>query len=201
MVTSGACTAPHGAWAWKGTADKGDIVQKSSSKCLAGGKQGLKLGACGSTPWSQLRSSDGNSSHVYLSSTAGEGCLVVIPDNNNNTLGVALGVADASGNLVKGTAARVSRTDASAGMTLSLSLKSGAEYTLLAGLQTLRDTGCAGIRPQWETCTTPPQAAASALVTAMATTAGRNAAAQASDAFWEGYWYRRVELQDCNLAR
>jgi hypothetical protein len=31
-------------------------------------------------------------------------------------------------------------------MTLSLSLKSGVEYTLLVGLQTLRDTGCAGIR-------------------------------------------------------
>jgi len=34
-------------------------------------------------------------------------CLVVVPDNNNNTLGVALGVADADGSLVQGTAAQV----------------------------------------------------------------------------------------------
>ena len=54
---------------------------------------------------------------------------------------VALGVADASGVLVRGKTARVSITDASAGVTLSLSLKSGDEYTVLVGLQTLRDIG------------------------------------------------------------
>jgi hypothetical protein len=112
-----------------------------------------------------------------------------VPDNNNNTLGVAVGVVSASsGSLVKGVAARVSTADPSLGTTLSLSLASGAEYTLLIGLQTLRDTGCAGIRPQWETCTTSPQAAAAALVQAMADPAGLTAAVQASSAFWSDYW-------------
>jgi hypothetical protein len=113
---------------------------------------------------------------------------VAVPDNNNNTLGVAIGVADASGALVRGTAARVSASNPSAGITLSLSLASGAQYTLIVGLQTLRDTGCAGIRPQWEACASTPQAAAAALVQAMAGTAARAAAVQASEAFWAGYW-------------
>ena len=188
VVTSGACTAPHGAWTWKGTAAKGDIVHMASSKCLATSKGGLALGACGSSPWAQLPSGGGNASGVYLSASGGAGCLVAVPDNNNNTLGVALGVADAAGSLVKGTAARVPAEDASAGTTLSLSLKSGAEYTLLIGVQTLRDLGCAGIRSQWATCTTSPEAAASALVRAMAATAGRESAVQASDTFWSEYW-------------
>ena len=126
--------------------------------------------------------------YLSASSKGGRECVIVVPDNNNNTLGVALGVADAQGSLVKGTAARVSATDPSAGMTLQLSLQPGAEYTLLAGLQTLRDLGCAGTRPQWETCTTTPQAAAASLVQAMAPTAGRAAAVSASDAFWSSFW-------------
>jgi hypothetical protein len=110
-----------------------------------------------------------------------------VPDNNNNTLGVSVGVADSSGSLVKGTAAAVSG-DPSAGITLSLSLASGAEYTLLVGLQTLRDIGCAGVRPQWEGCASAPEAAAAALVQAMAGTAARAAAVAASDATWASYW-------------
>jgi hypothetical protein len=113
---------------------------------------------------------------------------VVVPDNNNNTLGVAMGVADAAGALVPGKVARVSPTDASAGITLSLSLTAGAEYTLVVGLQTLRDLGCAGIRPQWETCTSTPQDAAASLVIAMATTATRAAAVASSESFWSGFW-------------
>ena len=184
VVTVGACTAPHGVWAWKGAPGAGDIVHAASQKCLTS-SPALALGACGSTPaWAQLPSSGG----MYLNATSGGGCIVAVPDNNNNTLGVAVGVADASGSLVRGTAARVSPTDPSAGVTLSLSLAPGAEYTLLIGLQTLRDTGCAGIRPQWEACAAPPQEAAAALVRAMADTAGRAAAVQASDDFWAGYW-------------
>ena len=192
MVTSGACAPPSGAWAWNGSAARGDIVfvaSPSSSSCLVVGKgSSLVLGACGSAPWAQVPAGDGNASHVFLAAAGGAGCVVVVPDNNNNTLGVAVGVADASGMLVSGAAARVSPTDPSAGMTLSLSLAPGVEYTLIVGLQTLRDMGCAGIRPQWETCTTPPQAAAAALVQAMAVTATRAAAVQASDAFWASYW-------------
>jgi len=139
---------------------------------------------------------DGNASHVFLlnathasdASTPLSGCIVAVPDNNNNTLGVALGVADASGKLIQGTPARVSTEDPSAGITLSLSLASGAEYTLIIALQTLRDIGCAGIRPQWETCSTTPQAAAATLVQTMATTSVRFDAIQASEAFWSEYW-------------
>ena len=189
VVTVGDCSAPHGAWVWRGSAASADIVHSASSTCLVEGAGGaLALGACGAAPWARL---DGNASFLYLNATgssAGASCLVAVPDNNNNTLGVALGVADAGGALVQGTAARVSAQDASAGITLSLSLASGAEYTLLVGLQTLRDVGCAGIRPQWEACATPPQAAAAALVVAMAGTAQRSAAVQASAAFWEGFW-------------
>ena len=189
IVTTGACAAPQGAWTWKGPAAGGDIVHAASSQCLSAASGTLALGACGAAPWAQLPANDGNASHVFINATSGAGgCIVAVPDNNNNTLGVALGVADAAGKLVSGTAARVSPTDAAAGITLSLSLASGAEYTLLAGLQTLRDIGCAGIRPQWAACAGSPQAAAAALVQAMADTAGRQAAVAASDAFWEGYW-------------
>ena len=136
MITSGDCTQPQGGWKWAGNASQGDIVHTASSTCLT---SSLVLGACGATPWAQSPSGSANASHVYLSNT--KGCIVVRPDNNNNTLGVALGVADASGVLVRGKTARVSITDASAGVTLSLSLKSGDAYTVLVGLQTLRDIG------------------------------------------------------------
>ena len=185
MVTTGACVAPQGVWKWSGAAAGGDILHVASSTCLSAA---LALGACGAAPWAQAPAGDGNASHVFLNSTQGVGCIISVPDNNNNTLGVALGVADAAGNLVSGAAARVSPSNPSAGMTLSLSLASGAEYTLLIGLQTLRDIGCAGIRPQWVACTTAPQEAAAALVEAMAATAARGAAVAASDAFWAGYW-------------
>ena len=54
--------------------------------------------------------------------------------------------------------------------------------------QTLRDTGCAGIRPQWEACKTRPQNAASALVRATAPKTSHTAAVSKSDAFWVGFW-------------
>jgi hypothetical protein len=185
VVTTGACVAPQGVWKWSGAAAGGDILHVATAKCLSAA---LALGACGAAPWAQAPAGGGNASHVYLNATGGAGCLVSVPDNNNNTLGVAVGVADASGSLVRGAAARVSASDASAGITLSLSLASGVEYTLIVGVQTLRDAGCAGIRPQWEACASPPQAAAAALVQAMAATAGRAAAVQASEDFWAGYW-------------
>ena len=192
MVTVGACAAPHGAWVWKGSMSAGDIVHSASAKCLATSTKGeLLLGLCGSTPWTQVPAMDSNASHFFIynaTTNSTQGCIVAVPDNNNNTLGVALGVADASGNLVKGTTAAVSSTDPSAGITLSLSLDSGAEYTLLIGLQTLRDIGCAGIRSQWETCSSSPQTAAATLVQTMATTAVRSTAVQTSMAFWTWYW-------------
>jgi hypothetical protein len=187
IITSGDCSLPQGGWKWKGSATKGDIEHSASSKCLS---SSLALGACGSAPWAQAPSGSSNSSHVYLSTTGGRspGCLVVVPDNNNNTLGVAVGVTDATGSLLKGKATRVAANDTSAGITLSLSLKPGTEYTLLTGLQTLRDIGCAGIRPQWQRCTVSPQDAAASLVRSMATTAKRNAALAASTAFWAKFW-------------
>eukprot|EP00035_Acanthoeca_spectabilis_P023068 m.447466 g.447466 ORF g.447466 m.447466 type:complete len:1040 (+) comp19521_c0_seq1:73-3192(+) len=195
-VTSGACTAPQGAWTWKGNATNGDIVHTASSKCLS---SSLSLGACGSTPFTQISANSSDPSLVYLK-TGASGCIVVVPDNNNNTLGVAVGVADASGNLVKGTATPVSPTDPSAGTKMSLSLTSGMEYTLLVGFQTLRDIGCAGIRPQWETCTTSPQAAATALITTMAGTTAREEAVQASSAFWSDFWAASsVDLTSGNI--
>eukprot|EP00038_Savillea_parva_P022918 m.39036 g.39036 ORF g.39036 m.39036 type:complete len:1049 (+) comp5747_c0_seq1:158-3304(+) len=183
IVTSGACSDANGKWTWKGSATSGDIVHTASSKCLT---SSLSLGPCGSTPWATIPGNDTDTSLVYIS--GGGGCVVVVPDNNNNTLGVAVGVADATGSLVKGKTAPVSATDASAGISLSVSLTSGAEYTLVIGLQTLRDVGCAGIRPQWESCTTSPQAAATALVQSMASTSARAAAVQTSEAFWSNFW-------------
>ena len=113
VISVGACTSPHGGWTWKGAAAKGDVLHTASSKCLVPGGGGIALGPCGGAPWSQQLAGDGDASHVYLSATGG--CVVAVPDNNNNTLGVALGVADAAGGLVKGKAARVSATDPSAG--------------------------------------------------------------------------------------
>jgi hypothetical protein len=189
LVTVGACAAPQGAWSWNGSTTRGDIVHTASASCLTVAKGGqVALGPCGSAPWTQIPAGDGNASHVYLSAADGAGCIVAVPDNNNNTLGVAVGVVDASGSLVSGAVGRVSPTNPFEGITLSLSFASGAEYTLLVGLQTLRDIGCAGIRPQWETCATPPEAAAASLVQAMAGPAALQAEVQASDAFWASYW-------------
>lgn len=184
LVTSGSCAAPQGGWRWTGNSSGGDIVHTASAKCLSAS---LSLGACGSMPWAQAPSGSDNSSEVYLSSGA-KGCLVVVPDNNNNTLGVAVGLADDSGALVPGKVARVSATDPSAGVTLSLSLKVGVEYTVLVGQQTLRDIGCAGVRPQWEACSQSPEDAAASLVRAMAPTAARAAAVAHSADFWAGFW-------------
>eukprot|EP01052_Picozoa_sp_SAG31_P018193 SAG31_NODE_1278_length_9041_cov_3.415231_1_plen_2946_part_10 len=184
IVTSGDCAQPQGAWKWAGPASKGDVVHTASSKCLSVVGSQLSLGVCGTTPWSQAPSA--NASQVYLS--AGSRCIVVVPDNNNNTLGVAVGVADAAGALVPGKATRVSANNASAGMTLSLFLQSGAEYTVITGLTTLRDMGCAGIRPQWEACLHSPQDAAASLVYSMASNEARAAAIAASDHFWDGFW-------------
>jgi len=125
---------------------------------------------------------------VYLQTVAKSGCIVVVPDNNNNTLGVSLGIADPAGTLVKGKTARVDDKDMTAGMTLSLSLKPSTEYTLVVGLQTLRDIGCAGIRPQWEKCTKSPEDAAVSLVRAMAGSSERAAAVAASDEYWSRFW-------------
>ena len=126
MITSGDCDHPQGGWKWTGSASKGEIVHTASSKCLSGS---LSLGACGTTPWAQAPSGSANASQVHLSTGSGKnkgtGCLVVVPDNNNNTLGVAVGVADATGSLLPGKTARVSANDTSAGVSLSLSLKSG----------------------------------------------------------------------------
>jgi hypothetical protein len=191
VVTVGACTAPQGSWVWNGTAGAGEIVHVASAQCLAASAGGaLALGPCsGAGAWAQLpvpAPGGSNASLVYLNAT--QGCIVAVPDNNNNTLGVAVGVVDASGALVPGTAARVSAADAAAGVTLTLTLQAGAQYTLLTALQTLRDIGCAGIRPQWQACATSPQAAAAALVQAMAAPGALGAAVAASEAFWGAYW-------------
>jgi hypothetical protein len=188
IITSGACAGPQGGWKWAGGASKGEIVHTASAMCLSGA---LGLGACGTAPWGQVPSGSAKDSEVYLSINSNDPplkCLVVVPDNNNNTLGVALGVADAGGALVPGKAALVSTTDPSAGVALELSLKSGVEYTLLVGLQTLRDMGCAGIRPQWEACSQRPEDAAVSLVRAMAPAAARGAAVAASETFWSDFW-------------
>jgi len=194
LITSGACAQPQGGWKWMGDTSNGDIVHTASSKCLSTHRLGqLTLGSCGSMPWSQVPSGSTNASHVFLStgnSSGTGGCLVVVPDNNNNTLGVSLGIVDAEGSLVHGDTARLNETQASAGISLSVSLKSAARYTLVVALQTLRDMGCAGIRPQWEACTSRPEDAAASLVRAMAPASERGAAVARSDAFWDGFWSR-----------
>jgi len=114
IITSGACTQPQGGWKWAGTAAKGDVTHTASSKCLT---ESLTLGACGTGVWTQQPSGSTNTSHVYLSAGGAQGgCIVGVPDNNNNTLGVALAVADATGSLMKGQTAPVDKTDPSAGM-------------------------------------------------------------------------------------
>lgn len=196
IITSGACSQPQGSWKWVGNASNGDVVHYPSSKCLMAGDGGvskLKVGACGSMPWTQAPSGSANASHVYLAHSAGRGastpqCLIVVPDNNNNTLGVALGITDAQGSLLKGEIARVDEEEASAGISLSVSLRAGARYTLLVGVQTLRDTGCAGIRPQWMVCTRRPQDAAASLVRTVSSPSEFSAAVARSETFWSSYW-------------
>ena len=82
IITSGDCALPQGKWEWTGSKTKGEIKHTASSKCLS---PSLALGTCGATPWAQASSGSANASHVYLS-TGTTGCLVAVPDNNNNTL-------------------------------------------------------------------------------------------------------------------
>ena len=191
LVTSGNCAESPGRWTWDGPANKGDILHSASSKCLtlASSSSEVTLGPCGAAPWSQVPSGS-NASQVYLATHTMQGprCLVVVPDNNNNTLGVAVGVVDAGGSLVPGKAELVSNTDPSAGVTLSLLLQVGTEYTIVTALQTLRDIGCAGIRSQWQRCHQSPELAAVDLVRAMASASARGAAVQDSAAFWDTFW-------------
>ena len=116
------------------------------------------------------------------------GCMVVVPDNTNNSLGVAVAVFETeSGELLKGHASAANATgDASDGMVLSVALAPGVSYSVLTALQTLRDIGCAGTTADTAHCTQSPEAAAVALLQTSA--ANLSAIVAESHAFWSAFW-------------
>ena len=114
--------------------------------------------------------------------------MVVVPDNTNNSLGVALTVVETeSGELLNGNASVANATgDPSDGMVLSVSFAPGVSYSVLTALQTLRDIGCAGTTADTARCTQSPEAAAVTLVQTSA--ANLSAIAAESQAFWSAFW-------------
>jgi hypothetical protein len=213
-VTTGACSQPRGCWEYRA----GDILycgdssgsaytsqtqrclgasstaQHSSFSATAPALFSLSPQACGQKLWALNQSEGRGRGFLSLRSGRGTGagsnsCLVVIPDNANNTLGVAVGMAEsATGRLVEGTPSVANSTDPSGGMVLMLELHSGVNYTMLTALQTLRDIGCAGSTADTARCVQSPEAAAVALVSATAPLSAMNAAIQSSREFWSGFW-------------
>jgi hypothetical protein len=118
-------------------------------------------------------------------------CIHVVPDNSNNTVAAATIVVDLdTGKALPAVAGptQVNASNVADGISYAVSLKSGIKYVVVTAVLTLRDIGCAGIRPQAEQCPQPIEVAAAAHAGALAG-AGRLAAAHSEhDAFWAAYW-------------
>jgi hypothetical protein len=170
--------------------------QAAGATCLGAEVHGrgasftLSADACGQRLWSLNSSSGPASGYLALRSSLSVGgpasskCMVVVPDNTNNSLGVALAVANtATGEILKAqTLSVVNDSDPSYGMALSVTLAPGVNYSVLTALQTLRDIGCAGTTAETARCTQAPEEAAVALLESSAK--NLSAIVAESQAFW-----------------
>ena len=196
-VVSGDCTVPAGKFALLGPGGKpnttgalywmgGPNPGTATGLCL----QNAGLSTCGSaaTQWTL------NATTGYLQVPGRnniDSCLLVVPDNSNNTLAAAFTVLDeASGNAMQASApaAPVNRSVVADGVALDFQLSSGSSYTIVTSVLTLRDIGCAGTRAHTATCTQTPEAAATKLAAALVQPAALKRAQDQQAAFWAAYW-------------
>lgn len=188
-ISTGACSELQGQWAWLANGTEGlGLVNwvggASSALCLQGG-DAASLVPCSRAPLWLMNSSTG-----FLEDTAGGGCLMVVPDNANNTLGVGVVVAEtSSGSIVPAASAPVpvNMSNLAEGIRYTVSLAAGTNYTVIMSLVTLRDVGCAGAREQTSTCGGGPLEEVAMSVAAMLARAIPSARSS-HDAFWSNYW-------------
>eukprot|EP00756_Hemistasia_phaeocysticola_P003612 Hpha_TRINITY_DN12336_c0_g1::TRINITY_DN12336_c0_g1_i1::g.156056::m.156056 len=211
IISTGACGEPQGKWTWKANSSLlsggADIVYSGGGAgklCLGQGDRdavSVSDKFCGLGLWTFNVS--------FANVTAGAGyvgiknagkapsCLIVIPDNTNNTLGVALTLIDAATNAppaslkMKTFAPPASYpsglVNVSVGFTATLEV--GKTYLMLTSLVTLRDMGCAGTRAESSRCAKDPAVAAVDLVQSIATSnRNRVRTLEARNAWWAAYW-------------
>ena len=204
-ITTGACNQPQGKWTWHANANatmlpapaaaSGQIVWTggaSNALCLSTGAKLVACTAGASTIWT-LHS--GGPTDGFLSAStnlSAGGCLMVVPDNSNNTLASATTIVETvSGKVLvgKGPAVLINASNPSLGVRYSVTLEAGVSYTIVTAVMTLRDVGCAGTREQTEKCAVPSiEAAASAHAASFAAAGTLLAATATHAAFWERFW-------------
>jgi hypothetical protein len=118
------------------------------------------------------------------------GCLVAVPDNSNNTIVTAVSVIDETGSLVrsKTPATAVNASHVDRGVTATVSLKSGATYTIVVAVQTLRDIGCAGTRAETSKCARSLEDETVSHAASLARPGAVAAACAAQANFWKLFW-------------
>ena len=192
-VSTGSCSAPQGKWKWVSNStgnSTGDIVyvgakmgvdgSPESKICLSvHSDRGIHIVAdasgCGAGQWTfGIETVNSTLTKGYLGVSSGGGCLIVVPDNSNNTLAVATLLVDVkTGKPPASLKLKPVETpgpsllgNVSSGFTVIL--EPGGDYVLLTALLTLRDIGCAGTREETATCKSSVEAAALAMVSGVA---------------------------------
>lgn len=219
-ITTGSCQQPQGQWTFveaspaAGSAPGQQRVGNLEAANFSQGRiawtganttanSNLCLGAsarltpCTSAPTWTMNTSSGPS-NGFLSTGGHDSCLVVVPDNSNNTLAAATAVTMASPSHFgkagilqpKVPGAPVNSSDAAAGSTMVVALQSGIAYTIVTAVLTLRDLGCAGTRSQSEQCPQPIQNAAMAHTIQLANGTAFADAMKARELFWADFWSR-----------
>lgn len=195
-ITTGSCDQPQGKFVMQ---HNGTIVwagaAQGASLCLT---SSVSLAPCSSssTTWT-ISTNASMPGYLYPASSSasvgdgGSNCVMVVPDNSNNTVSTAAMVFERDSGAVVTAAKDPAPVNSSAidqGIAYTVSLKSGVTYVVVSAVLTLRDIGCAGTRPNTEKCPQPIEEAAMAHATSLGQP-GRLAAAQAAhDAFWLKYW-------------
>ena len=219
-ITTGDCGSPQGKWTFRqgnntsshtyGTEARGgdsanitgQVVWSGATAfakqspmtdelCLSPGRYSVGLAPCNSTgDWLLVGGSGPNAGYLMAAPNMDQ-CLIVVPDNSNNTLASAVTVVESvSGAVVPAKSAPrpVNASVPSEGSEYSVVLKSGVEYTMITSVMTLRDIGCAGTRAHTEMCKTTIQEAAAAHAASFASASARAAAEKDHDDFWTAYW-------------
>eukprot|EP00040_Diaphanoeca_grandis_P034835 m.217461 g.217461 ORF g.217461 m.217461 type:complete len:1044 (-) comp33236_c0_seq11:690-3821(-) len=188
-ITTGDCSSAQGQWLLRA----GEVVWKGGATelCLSGE---VTLGPCGnsSTQW-VLNNSTGRTAG-YLSAGGDftkPSCLLIVPDNTNNTLGSATTVIDSTTNTVvkgKTSGAAVNATNPSDGAVYTVALTSGKKYTIVTTVVTLRDVGCAGTRSDTEMCSQSIENEATQLAAKFVGPTAITEAHTQQAMFWSAFW-------------
>eukprot|EP00045_Choanoeca_perplexa_P010948 m.113885 g.113885 ORF g.113885 m.113885 type:complete len:1025 (-) comp15458_c0_seq1:111-3185(-) len=189
-ITTGSCTQPQGQWHYKPVNGAGNITWVGGQSlghaglCLQGGTIARVVPCSKSTAtWVY------NTSRGYLQS--GGSCLMVVPDNTNNTLATAAVVLQAdTGKVVRASSPprQVNSSNPASGITYTVPLTPGVEYVIVTAVMTLRDIGCAGTRAATEQCTTAIETAATSHAMGLSQSGSLTAVKQKQAEFWSTFW-------------